>query len=177
MQWCLHGAKGYRRRGPTAWLCCWSAEPVFFWPAGSSGPKRFSPPLQGLTPGLGITTKEKSNIRPDHTLLTSAWQKRLKISKCWFSFFFLNKPFAKCVKQHSLRKGELVVMVTSLSSSGGSWSRLWSLLRLCLWLWWKRKKSEALFFRRYRTRPRVGTQEYVIAGRADDTSKKYSSIG
>lgn len=45
-------------------------------------------------------------------------------------------------------KGKLVVMVTSLSSSGGSWSRLWSLLRLCLWLWWKRKKSEALFFRR-----------------------------
>lgn len=102
MQWCLHGAKGYRRRGPTAWLCCWSAEPVFFWPAGSSGPKRFSPPLQGLTPGLGITTKEKSNIRPEHTLLTSAWQKLLKISKCWFSFFSLNKPFAKCVKQHTV---------------------------------------------------------------------------
>lgn len=75
----------------------------------------------------------------------------------------------------SVKKSELVAMATSLSSSGGSWSRLSSLLRLCLWLWWKRKKSEVLFFRRYRTRPRAGTEEYAIVGWVDDSSKKYSS--
>lgn len=163
-------AKGYRRTEPAAWLCCWSAEPVASWLVGSSGLKRFSQRLLGLTPDLGTTTKEMSNNGSRDILLLSTRHKWLKI--CWC---FLIRFCLVCETEQTAWRKVLVAMVTSLSSSGGSWSRLSSLLRLCLWLWWKRKKSEVLFFRRYRTRPRAGTEEYTIGGRVDDSSKKYQN--
>lgn len=76
-------AKGYRRTELAVWLCCWSSEPVASWLAGSSGSKRFSPLLLGLTPDLGTTTKEISNIRSRDILLLSTQHKLLKISTCW----------------------------------------------------------------------------------------------
>ena len=62
------------------------------------------------------------------------------------------------------------VGLTSFSSSGGSWARPCSLLRLWRWLWWKREKSAALLFSRYSTRPRLGTREEAAAGSADERS-------
>lgn len=93
-------AKGYRKTEPAAWLCCWSAEPVVSWLAGSSGLKRFSPLLLGLTPDLGTTAKVMSNIRSGETLLLGTRQ----IIENLDLLMLLNECFACCAKQSNQRE-------------------------------------------------------------------------